>query len=446
MRMTVPFLSKQRFYAFFCVFFVLFLSPIAKAVEIQQVTSPGGIQAWLVEEKSIPIISMEVIWKGGAVATPKEKAGLAYLAASTMDEGAGELDSRAFQKRLSDNAISLSFEANKESFAGSLKTLSENKDEAFHLFELAITNPRFDQEPVDRIRNQILISLNQKKSDPGSIAGRRWFELAFGEHPFAVPTNGFMETVEKLTLEDLKTFKQAQIAKDNMLVAVVGDINADDLSKLLDKTFGKIADKASLPNVPEIEPEGVKGPVVDVTEMDIPQSRVIFGGAGVKREDPDYYAAYVLNYILGGGGFSSRLTEEIREKRGLVYSVYSYLSPFQTVGLHMGGFGTSNKAVGEAISLVKAELEKVRNDGVSEEELASAKTYLNGSFPLRLSSNNRIANIMVSMQLSSLPPEYLDTRADLINSVTMEDVKRAAARLMDPEKLVITVVGKPEGL
>jgi len=446
MRVSVPFLSKQRFYAYFCVFFVLFLSPIAKAVEIQQVTSPGGIKAWLVEEKSIPIISMEVIWKGGAVTNGKEKAGLAHLVASTMDEGAGDLDSRAFQKQLSDNAISLSFGANKESFSGSLKTLSENQDEAFRLFELAITNPRFDQEPVDRIRNQILISLNQKKSDPGSIAGRRWFELAFGDHPFSVPTNGFMETVEKLTLEDLKAYQRAQIAKDNMYIAVVGDIDADNLAKLLDKTFGAIADKSTLPKVEALTAADLNAPIVDVSEMDIPQSRVIFGGAGVKRDDPDYYAAYVLNYVLGGGGFSSRLTEEIREKRGLVYSVYSYLSPFQAIGLHMGGFGTSNKAVGEAISLVKAELEKMRTEGVTEEELISAKTYLNGSFPLRLSSNNRIANIMVSMQLSDLPPEYLDHRAELINAVSMADIKRVANRLMDPEKLVITVVGKPEGL
>ncbi|MBE7638499.1 insulinase family protein [Sneathiella sp. P13V-1] len=440
--------SSSKAVAAFLLTSVIIMSVLrsAEALEIQQVTSPGGVKAWLVEEKSIPIISMEVIWKGGSVAVPKEKAGLAHLMASTMDEGADELDSEAFQKRLSDLAISLSFSASKENFSGSLKTLSQNREEAFQLFSKAITDPRFDQEPVERIKGQILVSLNQKKSNPNSIAGRKWFEKAFEGNPLSIPSQGYMETLEMLTPADLKEFKSRLIALDNIYISVVGDIDADTLGRLLDETFGKLPKENGVGKALEMTAALPANPIVDVTDMTIPQSVVIFGGQGVKRDDPDYYAAYVLNYILGGGGFASRLNEEIREKRGLVYSVYSYLSPYRSVGLQLGGFGTSNKSVGEAIGLVKAEFQKIRENGVTERELAAAKTYLNGSFPLRLSSNNKIANIMVGMQLSELEPSYLSKRADLINAVTNEDIKRAALRLTDPEKMIITVVGQPEGL
>ncbi|MBL4739570.1 MAG: insulinase family protein [Sneathiella sp.] len=415
-----------------------------KATEIQEITSPGGIKAWFVEERSIPILSMEVAWKGGSSIEAAEKAGLANLVASTMDEGAGDFDSRAFQKRLSDNAISLKFNASKDSFQGSLKTLSKNREEAFSLFSIALTDPRFDAEPVERIRNQILVGLNRKLSDPNSLAGRAWFEIAFPNHPYSVPTEGVIETVSKITQKDLVDFKKDQIARDNMVVAVIGDIGKDELGLLLDKTFLGVQKTARLVEVPDVKPMHQLSE--KIIEQDIPQSVVVFGGAGVKRDDPDYYAAYILNYILGGGGFESRLTKEIREKRGLVYSVYSYLYPLRHSGLQLGGFGTSNASVGEAVKLLKTELLKIRKDGVTADELAAAKTYINGSFPLRLSSNSKIANIMVSMQVFDLPVQYLNDRPGYINAVTLDDILRVAQRLINPENMIITVVGKPEGL
>lgn len=426
-------------------FFLQLVGPhTAIATEIQEITSPGGIKAWFVEERTIPILSMEVAWKGGSSLEDASSAGLANLVASTMDEGAGNLDSRAFQKRLSDNAIAVKFNASKDSFQGSLKTLSENKDEAFRLFSLAVTSPRFDAEPVARIRDQILIGLNRKLSDPNSLAGRAWFEIAFPNHPYSIPTEGRIETVKALTRENLIDFKSKQIALDNMVVSVIGDIGRDELGALLDKTFLGVQKEARLKKISDVTPVAQRK--VTVIEQDIPQSVVVFGGTGIKRDDPDYYAAYILNYILGGGGFESRLTKEIREKRGLVYSVYSYLYPLQHAGLQLGGFGTSNSSVGDAIELVKAELFKIRTDGVTVDELEAAKTYINGSFPLRLSSNSKIANIMVSMQLFDLPIRYLSDRPGLINSVTPDDILRVAQRLINPESMIITVVGKPEGL
>ncbi|MFC4272208.1 insulinase family protein [Sneathiella chungangensis] len=424
--------------------FFLLASQPARAVDIQEVTSPGGIKAWLVEEPSIPIVSLNVSWRGGSSLDPAGKAGLAYLASSTMDEGAGEFDSKAFQGRLSDLAIQLGFDASKDSFSGEFKTLSENTEEAFRLFGLAITDPRFDEEPVERIRGQILASLDRKLSDPNSLAGRAWFELAFGDHPYAHPSEGTLETMAAITREDLARFAKTHLGKDNMFVGVVGDITAAELGPLLDMTFGKLPEKVDVAQVPQTEP--LQEAAVMIIPQDIPQSVVIFGGQGVKRDDPDYYAAYVLNYILGGGSFQSRLTDEIREKRGLVYSVYSYLYPMKAAGLHMGGFGTSNASVKAALDLVEEELRRIRKDGVTAEELDAAKTYINGSFPLSLSSNDRIADILVAMQFSNLPPSYLNDRAALINSVSQDDIKRVARRLLDPEKLIVVVAGKPENL
>lgn len=426
------------------VAFFLLISLPARAVEVTEVTSPGGIKAWLVEETSIPIVSMKVAWRGGASLDPADKAGLAYLASSTMDEGAGELDSKNFQERLSDLAIQLSFDASKDSFLGSLKTLSENTEEAFRLFGLAITGPRFDDEPVERIRGQILASLNRKLSDPNSLAGRAWFELAFGDHPYAQPSEGTIDTMAAITREDLAAFAETRLGKDNMLIGVVGDISATELGILLDKTFGALPGKAGISVIQQTEP--LPEAAVKIILQDIPQSVVIFGGQGVKRDDPDYYAAYVLNYILGGGSFQSRLTEEIREKRGLVYSVYSYLYPMKAAGLQMGGFGTSNASVKDALDLVEVELLRIREEGVTKEELAAAKTYLNGSFPLSLSSNDSIADILVAMQFSNLPIDYLNDRRALINAVSEEDIKRVAQKLLDPEKLIVVVAGKPENL
>ena len=410
------------------------------AAKIQEIVSPGGIKAWFVQENSIPILNMEVIWKGGSGVVAPQKAGLAELMAATMDEGAADLDSKAFQGKLADLSISVSFSAGKDTFRGRLKTLSANSEQAFDLFSKAITTPRFDADPVERIRGQLLAGLNRDLSNPRSLAGKAWFETAFKGHPYALSTEGNMETMAVLTIEDLKAFKQQQIVRQNMVISVIGDITPEKLGEMLDKTFEAIPEKSDLGMVDDVA--HLNGPSVEVIPMEIPQSIIMFGGDGVKRDDPDYYAAYVLNYILGGGGFESRLNAEIREKRGLVYSIYTYLSPFEAAGVHLGGLGTSEKSTLEAVQLIREELRKIRTEGVTKEELVAAKKYLNGSFALRLSSNANIANIMASMQFSHLPIDYLENRTDLIDAVTLEDLKRVAERLMDPDKLIITIVGK----
>lgn len=412
------------------------------AGRVEEVVSPGGIRAWLLREPSIPFVSVAFRFLGGAAHDPEGLDGLSWLAAGTLDEGAGPYASKAFRSALEDNAIRLSFDADRDAFSGELKTLNETRAFAFELLRLALVEPRFDEEPVERIRQQIVADLRRRETDPDYRSARAWFARAFEGHPYARPTRGTPETVERITVADLRRFVAERLARGNLFIGVAGDITPEELAPLLDATFGGLPPEPQLPEVPETAPRG-SGVLVD--RMPIPQSVVTFGHAGIDRHDPDYYAAYVANYILGGGGFSSRLTEEIREKRGLAYSVYSYLYDARYAPLWLGGVATRNDQVATSIQLVEQEAARMAAGDVSEKELADAKTYLTGSFPLRLTSNDRIAQILVAMQVQDLGIDYLEKRNGYIEAVTLGDVVRASKRLFS-RPILFSVVGDPEGL
>jgi zinc protease len=433
-----------RIAAFLALCLALVAAGPARAVTVERVVSPKGIEAWLVRDPTIPIISLELAFRGGAASDPAEKTGLARMVAALLDEGAGDLDSRAFQERLNDLAISLHFDANADYFMGGLKTLAEHRDEAFDLLRLALTKPRFDGEPVDRIRSQILTILARKAEDPDYIAAREWYAAMFEGHPYARPTDGTPETVRKLGVDDLRGFVAKRLARDNLLIGVAGDITPEVLGPLLDKTFGDLPAHADGDGVPEVKPEA-KGGVI-VTDRDIPQSVVMFGEEGVKRDDPDYYSAYVMNYILGGGGFTSRLMTEVREKRGLAYSVYTHLLPMEHTGLVFGGVATENSRLKDSLDIIRAEWRRFRDRGATAEELENAKSYLTGSFPLRLDSTGDIAETLVSIRMGRLGIDYMDRRNALIEAVTLDDIRRVAKRLIDPEALTFVIVGRPDGV
>ena len=426
------------------LFIALLVGAPARAVEVQRVVSPGGIEAWLVEDHSNPIISLNLAFRGGAALDPVGREGLANLVSGLIDEGAGPLDSQAFQERLADLSIRLSFSAGLDEFGGTLRTLTEHRETAFELLRLALTEPRFDAEPVERIRGQILAGLRQSIEDPDHIAGRTIRRLYFPDHPYGRPADGTPESVAAITPEDLKRFVAERFGRDMLKVGVVGDIDAAELARLLDSTLLALPAAAGPNGIPDTTPQGA-GDLV-VIEKNIPQSVVAFGHRGPKRSDPDFYAAYVVNYILGGGGFSSRLYEEIREKRGLAYSVYSYLGPLNHAGLLGGGVGTQNSRVGESIALIRQEWARMAADGPSEAELEAAKTFLTGSYPLRQSSSGRIANMLLGIQMEDLGIDYINRRNDLIEAVTIEDAKRVAKRVYDEALLTFVVVGQPDGV
>jgi zinc protease len=415
----------------------------AQAVDIQRVVSAKGIEAWLVQDSSIPVISFKFAWRAGAAYDPKGKEGRARMLSALLDEGAGKLDSQAFQRRLEDLSVRLGFSANTDTFRGNLRTLSANRDEAFRLLALAISQPRFDAEPVERIRAQLVAGLKASQEDPDTIATRTWYRTAFPDHPYGRPNGGTVETIGAVTVDDLKDFSARYFVRKGLVIGVAGDITPQELALRLDEVFGRLPMSRPIEAVPEVQPSNA-GKII-VVKRDVPQSVVLFGQAGIKRDDPDWYAAYVMNRILGGGGFSSRLMEEVREKRGLAYSVYSYLSPFEHSALYMGGVGTANARVAESLKIIRAEWQRMGEKGVTEKELASAKTYINGSFPLRLDSTRRIAGILVGVQISRLGIDYIGKRAKLIDAVTTKDIRQVAKRLLNPGALTVVVVGKPEG-
>ena len=430
--------------AFIALFLLLAAASPAAAIEVQRVVSPGGIEAWLVEDHSNPIISLDMTFRGGAALDPVGKEGLANLVSGLIDEGAGDLDSQAFQGRLQDLSIGLSFSTGLDTFSGDLKTLTENRDTAFELLRLALNEARFDEEPIARIRSQILAGLARDSENPRVIVRRTLNKMLFPEHAYGRPVSGTTESVTGLTVKDLRRFTAERFARDVLVVGVVGDITAKDLARLLDETFLGLPATAAPVDLTDTTPSG-KGGVV-VVEKDLPQSVVVFGHEGIERADPDYYTAYVVNYILGGGGFSSRLYKEIREKRGLAYSVYTYLNPLDRAALVVGGVATQNERVSESLDLIRAEWRRMAEDGPSEEELRDAKIYLTGSFPLRFSSSGRIAGMLIGMQLNHLGIDYLDRRNALIETVTLDDARRVARRLYDADKLTVIVVGRPEGV
>ncbi len=405
--------------------------------------SPGGIEAWLVREPAVPLIAIDFAFAGGAVQDPVGKAGTANLVASLLDEGAGDFDSKNFHGRLERKAIELSFQAERDTVRGALRTLSENRDEAFDDLRLALTAPRFDEDTVEIIRAQLISILRRASTNPSELANLRWWQTAFAGHPYSRPVDGTLESVPTITVGDLKDYTHRVLARSNLKVAVVGDIDAEAVKAMLDRVFGALPAQPELTTIADIPPRGLGQRIV--VKIDVPQAVVTFGGPGIERKDPDFMAAYIVNHILGGGAFSSRLYQEVREKRGLAYSVYDSLVWLKHTALFLGGTATRADRTGETVGLIEKEIHRLAESGPTADELAKAKAYLNGSFALNLDTSSKIAGLLVQLQLDDLGIDYVSRRAALINAVTLDDARRVAKRLLDGG-LLVTVAGRPEGL
>ena len=427
------------------VFAALFLLavPAQAEIEIKEVTSPGGITAWLVEDHNIPFAALEIQFKGGTSLDAPAKRGAVNLMTATLEEGAGEMDSRAFAEAREALAADISFRSGSDSVGVSVKFLTENRDQVIDLLREALVNPRFDQDAVDRVREQVLSNLRANEKDPGTIASEKFDTLAFGDHPYASTGDGTIETVTALTRDDIVAAHKAALARDRIYVAASGDITAEQLGALLDHLLGDLP--ATGAPQPEDAPWLLTGGVT-VVDFPTPQSTVFFGHKGIPRDDPDFFPAFVLNEMLGGGRFTARLMTEVREKRGLTYGIGTYIVNMDHADMILGQFAASNDKVAEAISVVKEEWGRLVSEGVTEAELASTKTYMTGSYPLRFDGNGPIASILVGMQMDGMPRDYVTTRNAMVEAVTMEDIQRVAARLFKPEDLQFVVVGQPQGM
>lgn len=415
----------------------------AHALDIREVTSPGGIKAWLVEAHDIPFTALEIRFRGGASLDAAGKRGEINLMAATLEEGSADYDSQGFAAAQEMLAAKFGFDVDDDTLSVSARILTDNRDKAVDLLRGALIDPHFDQASVDRVRGQVLSIIASEEKDPGAIAGATFRKLAWPDHPYGTSLNGTAESVKALTREDMFDAKARVMTRDRMVVSVVGDITPEDLGPLLDRLLGNLP-ATGAPMPPDIAPQLSGG--VTVVPFESPQSVVIFGQKGIPMDDPDFFPAYILNQILGAGGFSSRLMEEVREKRGLTYGIYTYLVPKDLSATWQGSFASANDKVAEAVKITQEQWAKAATGAVTDQELSDAKTYLTGAYPLRFDGNANIADILAGMQLSGMPPDYINTRNEKVNAVTKDDIVRVAKRLMDPAGLRFVVVGKPVGM
>ncbi|MCW2203819.1 zinc protease [Bradyrhizobium elkanii] len=409
------------------------------AAKIQRLVSPCGVEAWFVKDATVPFIAMEFAFNGGATQDPADKAGVGHMVADLLDEGSGDLDSKSFHERLDRRAIELSFGSTRDQFRGALRTLEENADEAFDLLRMALTLPRFDAADVERIRASLLANLRNDSNNPSSLANRKFLEVAFNDHPYARPAGGTLESVPKIGVTDLKGYVRRVIAKDTLKIAVVGDIQPDALCGLLDKAFGGLPAKAD--SVPIRDVVAAKPPQRVFIPLDVAQTAVTFGGPGVRRSKPDFMAANIVNHVLGGDGLSSRLFREVREKRGLAYSVRQQLVWMNHSAVFVGNSGTRANRAGETLEEIEKQVRRIADEGPTRQELDDAKSYLKGSKMLALNSSSKLARTLLQHQLDKLPIDYIENYNTIVDAVTLEDARKVAQRLWG-QGLLTVIVGR----
>ena len=436
-----------RTFAWLLAAVVTLAAPAAQAIDIKPMVSPGGIRYWLVEDSTAPVISISFSTAGGAILDPKGKEGAASLLSSVLDQGAGPHDAAAFKTLQDDAAARLGFWAGAERFGGSLRMLREARTQSVDLLRLALTEPRFDAEAIERLRRATISGLRRNEESPGSIASRTLNRATFGEHPYGRQVDGTAKSVGAITFEDLKALAARQLTRNKLIVAVVGDTNAQEIGPLLDRAFSALPAGEAVPEAPNWSPPPTKpGGRLLLVSRPMPQSLALMSLPGMKRDDPDWYAATLMNYVLGGGGFNSRLMNEVRDRRGLAYGASSRLTYYAKGGVLTASVATMNERVAESISIIRAQFDSMAKDGITDRELTEAKQYLVGSLALTLDSTGSIAGLLHQMQVDGLTPDHLTRRKELIEKVTADDVRRVARRLLREDALTVVIVGQPVGL
>ena len=411
------------------------------SVPVRTVVSPRGITAWLIEDRSVPVIALSFAFAGGAALDPPGQEGRADLAAALLTQGACPYDTASSSAQLRDRAVSLSFSADRDSLSGTLRVLEDEREFGAEMLALVLAEPRFDGEAVARVKAQKTLALRREAEQPRTLAARRWWAESVPGHPFARPAGGTEEGIAPLGRDDLRAAMAAQLRRGSLVAAAAGAIDADGLGALLDRAFADAVPAGEAARVPPLPAPRAFG--LAVIERDAPQAAALFGHGAIPPEDPDWEAAQVVNWILGGGGFSSRLMTEIREKRGLTYGIGTSLVPFRGASLVLGSVSTENTRFGETLALLRAEWARMAAEGPSEDEVAAGKAFLSGSFPLGFTSTPQIAGTLVGMQQLGRRPDWLAGRLARLAAVTLDDARRTARRLFDAAALSVAVAGRP---
>lgn len=418
--------------------------PEGEVLKIQRVVSAKGIKAWLVEDNSHPIIALKFTFKGsGSINETIDTQGTARILSNTMDEGADDLTSQEFQKELGDHSITLRFSSGRDNFGGNFKTLTRHQDKAFELLKKAVNKPRFDEEPLERMKQANIARIKSKQGDPDWIRARLVNDIIYQGHPYGMNSGGTISGIKGISKQNLENYHQKFIRRDNLIISAVGDIDAKTLARKIDDVFGTLPESKKQKQFEDFSLQNAGKTYI--YEKDIPQSLISMMLPSIDKKDPDYYAARVMNIIFGGGGFGSRLMEEIREKRGLTYGIYSGLFHHEYIDGFRISSSTKNESAAEMIQIVKEEMLKFLED-VTEEEIQKAKSYITGSLPLSLTTTTEIANVIQRMQIHNREIDYLDHFTDKINAVTVDDIKKVAAKILKPGLITTIIVGKPDNI
>lgn len=429
--------------AFLAILLFINVPAHSAILDVQPVTSPGGVKAWLVEDHTVPVISVRFLFKGaGAVNDPKDKQGVSQILSNTLDEGAGDLNSQTFQGKLDDHSISLAFQSSRDDFGGAIKTLSKYQNEAFDLLSLALTSPRFDKDPVQRMIDSNLVRIRSNMTDPEWMNARLTNAIIYQDHPYSINVGGTLRSLPRITPADLRTKFKSQFARDNLMVAVAGDMTADQVAAMLDKVFGRLPPKSSLRQIQDVVL--AEGSSISLYRQKIPQTVITMVVPGIQQTDPDYHAGEVMDFVLGSSGFGSRLTEEVREKRGLTYGIYSELSEMSHSHLLSIGTATRNEMVKDVITLTKDVMKEMTKEKISEKELKDAKSYLIGSVPLQLTSTDRISAVLIGLLSKAFPIDYMEQREASLQKLSADDVFRVSQRVLTTKDLKIILVGDPK--
>lgn len=423
---------------------ILWLAQEAWALEVKEFTVAKNVGVWMVEDYHVPVVHVSITFKdAGAASDPKGLEGRAAMAAEMLLEGTTTLDAESFNKALEEGAIEFDTSITPDYFTITLHTLAENKDRAFDLMTQALHHAAMAPAKLDEVKQRIKAAIKQRESTPAYAAQMEWLAQAFPNHPYGRPVYGTQSSVEQLSTEQLNQYRRTHLTRQNVVVSLVGAIKESEAESLLERVLAPLPETFT-PDAPVADTELADQPITKHVARDVPQSVIVFGKKGLARSDKDFYAAYVANYLLGGKGLSSRLSEAIRQTHGLAYDVSSELQPMSHASVWQGGFGTRHGGERKAIALLQENMQSMVDQGVTKDEFDAAISYITGSYPLNLDRSESIATYLTLMQLHDLGKDYFEKRNSYFLDVTLDQVNRVVKTLFNPQSLILVQAGRAE--